>query len=317
MLRSLGIASVACLIALAGCGDDQDSPADAPLEVAGEGEGEEALNVPPHAAVGEGEGEGEGEEALNVPPHGEEALDVPPHGAEGEGEGEGEGESDGAPPEAGCAIHEDCLGWRACVGGECVDPGASTLAGRIVFNEVLIDGRIGEDANGDGDVDGTDDEFVELVNASDAPVDLGGFLLVEADLAAAARHTFAAGTTLPAGEALVVFGGGTASDGLLELTGAQFLTANPADPAFSFGLNLDDGGDDMRLIEPDRQVVARFVYGDECPPADGACPGATADRSVTRSPDITGDWVAHDDAEADVLLSPGTRTDGSLFGGAQ
>jgi hypothetical protein len=120
---------------------------------------------------------------------------------------------------------------------------------------------------------------------------------------------------LPAGEAYVVFGGGSPSEELQATPGATFAAANPADSAFSFGLNLDDDGDVVRLLDPERREVARFVYGDACPDDDDDCPAAVSDQSLTRSPDVDGDWTPHTEAEEDTVLSPGTHADGSFFGG--
>jgi len=78
----------------------------------------------------------------------------------------------------------------------------------IVINEIHADpaNNITGDANGDGTRDATDDEFIELVNAGAAAVDMSGYTLSDAfDV----RHTIPAGTILQPGDVLVVFGGGT------------------------------------------------------------------------------------------------------------
>ena len=49
----------------------------------------------------------------------------------------------------------------------------------IMINEILADIPSGEsgDANGDGDTDSGDDEFVEIVNKSGSPLDMSGWSL--------------------------------------------------------------------------------------------------------------------------------------------
>lgn len=212
-----------------------------------------------------------------------------------------------------CQRHEDCLGYRRCEGHLCVDPGDSNLAGALVLNEILIDGAADEDANGDGDIHGTEDEFVEIVNASAAPVDLGGFMIVETNHLAIPRHVFEAGFVVPAGEAVVVFGGGTPSAELEAIQGARFVVANAQDPAFSNGLNLNDAGDVLRLLDTERRGVFRFDYGDLC--QRGTCPPEVSDRSLTRAPDLSGQFVPHSDASgaSGAVFSPGTRADGAPF----
>ncbi|MGH8527175.1 MAG: lamin tail domain-containing protein, partial [Gammaproteobacteria bacterium] len=85
----------------------------------------------------------------------------------------------------------------------------------VLINEVLADppDGIAGDANHDGVRDGTHDEFVELVNgtASDV-IGLGGWTIrtrATGSTTETTRFTFALGTSLPAGEAIVVFGGGS------------------------------------------------------------------------------------------------------------
>ena len=85
----------------------------------------------------------------------------------------------------------------------------------VVINEVLADppDGIAGDANHDGVRDGTQDEFVELVNgtASDV-IGLGGWTIRTRAIGSNTentRFTFASGTSLPAGQAIVVFGGGS------------------------------------------------------------------------------------------------------------
>ncbi|MBN1945240.1 MAG: lamin tail domain-containing protein [Bradymonadales bacterium] len=185
----------------------------------------------------------------------------------------------------------------------------SELYGRILFNEVLTDGTVEGDPNGDGDADPVEDQFVELVSTAESALDLQGFTLVESHLPALPRHTFGAGFSLEPGHAVVIFGGGDAPDAS---EGATFFTANAADPGIPFGLHLSMPSDHILLLDDAGAVVARFCYGE----AEGECSlEPAADESLTRSPDLVGSFVPHTDAEgsAGVAFSPGTRLDGTAF----
>ena len=210
-----------------------------------------------------------------------------------------------------CCSNAGCPADQACVyadgaSGLCgVD--TSPLYGTVIINEILTDGETDGDPNGDGDFpDPVGDELVELVNVSSAAVDLGGLKLVETTLPAFPRHTFPAGTSLPAGEAYVIFGGGTAPD---DIAGATFAVANAQDPGTPLGLSLDNSGDTLSLVDADGKLVARFSWG------TGAAYEALGDESYTRSPDLTGDFVPHSQATSDAtaIFSPGTRADGTAF----
>ena len=121
------------------------------------------------------------------------------------------------------------------------------------------------------------------------------------------RHTFAA-YSFPAGHAVVVFGGGDAPDPTATCT---FFSANAADPGLPFGLHLASPADAIFLLDGDQKVVAYFCYGGtvDCPLA------AASDQSLTRSPDVTGDFVPHKSAAGSngAAFSVGTRVDGSAF----
>ena len=177
----------------------------------------------------------------------------------------------------------------------------------MIFNEVLSDGACGEDANGDGSIDAVEDEFVELVNVSDASLDLSSWTLVDRDWGEyLPRHTFEAGTLLAPGAAIVVFGGGEPP---VDTDRAQFTISNAADPGTFYGLDLDADGDTLRLLDAEGTEVAVYGYG------DGGDEEAISDESATRSPDLTGAFMPHSQAsgDAEIIFSPGTRIDGAPF----
>src|SRR5207237_7370474 len=113
----------------------------------------------------------------------------------------------------------------------------------VLAHEVLSDAPDGlaGDANHDGVRDSTQDEFVELVNGTSSElINTSGWTIrtrANGTATESTRFTFAAGTSLPAGEAIVVFGGGN---------------FNPNDPIFgcaqvvktttSSGLSLTTSG---------------------------------------------------------------------------
>jgi len=206
---------------------------------------------------------------------------------------------------AGCTDGKSCTSADGSAG--LCGVATSPSFGAILFNEVLSDGAVSGDPNGDGDFpDPTGDEFVELVNVSSSSVNLDGFTLVESHLAVLPRHTFATGDALSAGEALAIFGGGTAPD---NISGATYLVANAADPGVSMGLHLNNDGDVVRLLDGDGLLVAIFAYG------PGAELPAVTDQSYTRNPDLTGAFVPHTNVTSvdGPFFSPGTRADGTNF----
>ena len=185
--------------------------------------------------------------------------------------------------------------------------------GDLVFNEILADATVDGDPNGDGETDRVQDEFVEIANASGVAVDLSGLMIAESWYQVYnPRHTFAEGSKLKAGEAIVVFGGGDVSN--LSEENVQFLVVENADPGEEYGLALDDDGDTVYLYAADETtILASVSFGFASP--DGSVPAAT-DESIVLSPDVTGsEYVAHSDASGSSMYSPGTYADGSGFPG--
>lgn len=165
----------------------------------------------------------------------------------------------------------------------------------IMINEILADIPSGEtgDANGDGDTDSGDDEFVEIVNKSGAPLDMSGWSLHDG---AELRHIFPAGTILPADCAIVVFGGGSVDN----LGGSAIYQV-----VSTIRLGLNNAGDTVTVYDVLGETVASVSYGGE----------GGNDQSLTRDPDVTGSFVQHGSAvgAGGSLFSPGTRLDGSDF----
>ncbi len=160
---------------------------------------------------------------------------------------------------------------------------STTVAGRVVLNEMLAN-EPGTDTGG---------EFIELVNVGGAAVDLSGWTLSDAT---GLRHTFASGTSLAAGRALVVYGkAASIPNGVSNAVGAS-----------TAGLNLNNGGDTVTLAKPGGVAADAYTYAASLAGQDGV--------SMNRSPDggATGGFVLHT-ALSSRAASPGTRADGSAF----
>lgn len=155
------------------------------------------------------------------------------------------------------------------------------------------------DANGDGAVSSTADEFVELANTTYAPIDVSGWTLADA---VGVKHTFPAGTVIPAREAAVVFGGGSPAGafGNAAANGLVFTAS-----AGTLGLN--NTGDTVTLRDAANAVVQALTYGSE----------GGQDESLTRSPDLSNSPMKrHTQADPSGArrFSPGTwASDGGAF----
>lgn len=153
----------------------------------------------------------------------------------------------------------------------------------VFVNEILAN-EAGSDTAG---------EFVEIVNAGSDAADLGGFTLSDS---VSARHTFAAGTTLGAGKALVVFGGTAAiPPGLAGSVAASTGT-----------LGLSNSGDAVTLRNASGTSIDAFTYTSALAGTDGV--------SMNRSPDAVADggFVLHS-SQSSSSSSPGVRASGSAF----
>ena len=181
----------------------------------------------------------------------------------------------------------------------------------VVINEVLADPPDGAagDANHDGVRDGTEDEFVELVNGTtNELINLSGWTIRTRAIGSpteTTRFTFASGTSLPAGEAVVVFGGGNFNPSDSIFGCAQVVKAKT-----SAGLSLTNGGLTILVRDATGNLITQFSYG-----------GSTGfegdnNQSLTRSPDVTGVFAQHTAAAGanGRAYSPGLRTNGIPFG---
>jgi hypothetical protein len=188
--------------------------------------------------------------------------------------------------------------------------GTATLnvsAPTVVVNEVLADPPTGinGDANHDGTRDSSQDEFVELVNSTGGGINISEWTVRTHSTTSSietVRHTFAANTTLPAGEAMLVFGGGTFNPGDPLFGCAQVVKAS------SGGLSLTNGGLTILVRDGSGNLVTQFSYG-----GTTGLNGGNA-QSLTRSPDITGNFVLHTTIAGARTFSSGLKTVGTPFG---
>lgn len=140
----------------------------------------------------------------------------------------------------------------------------------IIINEFQADpdGTLG-DANGDGTVNGSEDEFVEFYNNEASPVDMTNWTIEDGF---GPRHTFPAGSVVPAGGFITVFGGGapTGISGIVQTASGGLL-------------GLNNGGDDIILKDALGTIVVQYTYGSE----------GGNNEALGRDPDFTGAFVSH------------------------
>lgn len=169
---------------------------------------------------------------------------------------------------------------------------------KIVINEILADPDpdIG-DANNDGSVHYSDDEFVEIINNSSSILDISGWSIGDMlDI----RHTFPSGTFLNPGCGVIIFGGGSPNGGF-----GNFLVQ----VASSGKLGLNDNMEIVYIYDSNIEVVKTLSYGEE----------AGDNQSITRDPDIIGPVPLRKHTLATgangAMYSPGNMISGSIFSG--
>ena len=158
----------------------------------------------------------------------------------------------------------------------------------LIINEILADpGTTDGDANNDGTISTSQDEFVELYNIGNQPLDISGYTMEDGYTT---RHTFPAQTTIGSGEFFVLFGGGSVDN---------FNGNSQVSSSGSLGLN--NGGDDVIIKNTAGVVVVTVTYS-----------GAT-DQSICRDPDFTGEFVGHLSHSTNArVFSPGLTNDTPL-----
>ena len=189
----------------------------------------------------------------------------------------------------GCSANATCAnipGSRTCT----CNPGYSgdglvceVPPGRVMINEIL--------ANEPGSA--SSGEFVELVNVGGSAVNIGGWTIWDST---SVRHTFAAGTMLAPGKAVVVFG--SASGIPAGLTNAVASSTS--------NLSLGNTGDTVALKNAAGGNVDTFIYGSSLASADGV----SMNRSMDTNPNAG--FVLHNAMSA-LAASGGKRATGAAF----
>jgi hypothetical protein len=154
---------------------------------------------------------------------------------------------------------------------------------RVILNEIL--------ANEPGSA--TSGEFVEVVNVGGSSIDISGWTISDAT---AVRHTFASGSVLAPGKALVVFGAASGVPaGLANAVGASTGT-----------LNLANTTDTVILKDAANASIDSYTYTSSLAAADGV--------SMNRSPDATAGagFVLHNTLSS-LAASAGKRVNGTAF----
>lgn len=180
-------------------------------------------------------------------------------------------------------------------GGARSNPATFTVLAQIGINEILADPPDGDagDANGDGQRSASDDEFVEIVNRTGAPLDVGGFELRDSS---GLLFAFPTGTIIPAGEAAVIFGGGSPR--------GEFGNAAANGLVFTARLSLNNSGETLIIRDPGGNEIERVAYGGE----------GGQNQSLNRNPEVLGlRFVLHSLLSGGRVFSPGARADGSPF----
>ncbi|WP_435262093.1 lamin tail domain-containing protein [Tenacibaculum sp. nBUS_03] len=138
---------------------------------------------------------------------------------------------------------------------------------KIIINEILAD-PTGIDANGDGITNTSQDEFIELINTDIISYNLKDYSISDAS---SIRHTFG-NITIPPGQSIVIFGGGTPT-----------VIPGIAVKASTGRLSLNNTGDMVSLKNNNSIVITSHTYGSE----------ANSNQSIARSDDLIGNFVKH------------------------
>lgn len=187
------------------------------------------------------------------------------------------------------------------------DIGAA-LEGDLLINEVLADPPLGlaGDANHDGIRDGTNDEFIELVNPTTQDLIINNWTVSVRALTETKEkvvHRFG-NFRIPAGDATVIFGGGNFDPLDPIFGGAQIVKASNGNLALSNNSGV------LMVRDATGKLINEFSYGT----AQDTFGGNSVNQSITRWPDIKGQFVLHSNANNQKkIFSPGTRIDGSFF----
>lgn len=170
----------------------------------------------------------------------------------------------------------------------------------VVINEVLADATGAGDANGDGIISATEDQFIEIVNASEeTSVDLGGWRVGDEG---GMTFTFPTGYTLAPQAMVAVFGGG-------DVSGAPGYSADPLvtrvfAASGALGDGMDAAGDFAVLASSDGSYDAYVSFGTKV---------GTGDPVIADVPDAEWEFATSTAAAADQQSSITRNPDGNIL----
>ena len=142
--------------------------------------------------------------------------------------------------------------WRYLITLICIIMAVNAAGANIVINEMLANPA--SDWNKNSEINGMDDEFVELFNSGKEPVDISGYVLKDTVFRSTpGEYRIPDGTTIKPEEFLTIF-------------------------VSSSGVFQGNDGDCIKLFDPSGNLVDENEYKD-----------ATADVSFARIPD-GGEW---------------------------
>ena len=220
--------------------------------------------------------------------------------------------------DTGGAMITATLGADSATAGVAIGAAVAPIAGELRINEVVYapPPAVSGDANCSGERQANNDEFVELINVSAHPIELGGVSIWEENSWMSGGGTtprvVLAAEILGPGEALVVFGGARPSTSTVTHPWCAVVTATHLGDAraiaASMSLGLNDGGDSVFLTATNTPAVL----------LDSISFGMTdaPDQSFARSPEGTGAFAPFTtiaDRATDRLFSPGTLNSGLGF----
>ncbi|RKX35897.1 MAG: hypothetical protein DRP71_01765 [Verrucomicrobia bacterium] len=188
---------------------------------------------------------------------------------------------------------------------------------KVVINELLQGvAETASDPNGNGiDEEGVEDQFIEIVNNSGFAVDISGWAIrnvaqgVFGVNTLSIVHEFPDGTVIGDQGSVVVFGGGDEED-----------MNDPENDLFGGAIvQVSNEGSNGVNLASDKDSIVRLVneHGFVMDEVEYLVEHANQAQSLTRDPDITGDFPAlhFEVSENFLLFSPGAMSDGTAFSG--
>jgi hypothetical protein len=221
--------------------------------------------------------------------------------------------------DTGSAMIAATLGSDSAMAGVAIGAALAPIAGELRINELVYNTPPtpeGDSNCSGGSVQTNNDEFVELINVTAHPIELGGVSIWEENSwmsgAGTAPRVVIPTEILGPGEAFLVFGGARPSTSTATHPWCAVVTATHLGDARALGasqsLGLNDGGDTLFITATNTPAVL----------LDSVSFGMTdaADQSLARSPEGTGAFAAFTtiaDRATDRVISPGTLNSGLGF----